>query len=173
MLTTLFVSILCAFAPTAAITTEAISAASDTTRYYFIDYERIDAADFNGSQLVGKKIVAYTVDTIKTANVNDDLSIRQGGDPVVIMHNIRTEEGQKQPDNLGGHIVNLQKDEPLYIVDGVVVPAEEVKKMDMQTIESMSVLQAKNAIAQYGQAARLGAVIIQTKKSSKKPELSR
>ena len=158
MLTTLLVSILCAFAPTAVIPTEAISAASDTTRYYFIDYERIDAADFNGSQLVGKKIVAYTVDTIQ-----------QGGDRVFIMHNILTDDGPK-PDNLGGHIVNLQKGEPLYIVDGVVIAADEVKKMDMQTIESMSVLQATNAVAQYGQAAQHGAVIIQTKKSSKKPE---
>ena len=170
MFTTLFVSILCAFTPSAVISIEAISAASDTTRYYFIDYERIDASDFNGSQLVGKKIVAYTVDTVKTVTVNDDLSIQPGGDRVVIMHNIRTEEGQKQPDNLGGHIVNLQKEEPLYIVDDEVVAAEEVKKMDMQSIESMSVLKGPQAIAQYGQAAKYGAVIIQTKKVSKKPE---
>ena len=159
MLTTLFVSILCAFAPTAAIPTEAITAVSDTTRYYFIDYKRIDDADFNGSQLIGKKIVAYVADTTQ-----------QGGARVVIMHNILTEDGLKQPDSLGNHFVNLQIGEPLYIVDGVMVAADEVKKMDMQAIESMSVLQAKNAVAQYGQAAQHGAVIIQTKKSSKKPE---
>ena len=167
MLTTLLLSFLIAFTPSTAISIEAVAAAPDTTRYYLIDNEKIDASEFNGSQLVGQKVIAYTVDTVKTVTVNEDLSIQPGGDRVIILHNIRTEKGLKLPDNLGNHIVNLQKVEPLYIVDGVVIPAAEVKKMDMQTIESMSVLQAKNAVPQYGQAAIYGAVIIQTKKSSK------
>ena len=167
MLTTLLLSFLIAFTPSTAISTEAVAAAPDTTRYYLIDNEKIDASEFNGSQLVGQKVIAYTVDTVKTVTVNEDLSIQPGGDRVIILHNIRTEKGLKLPDNLGNHIVNLQKVEPLYIVDGVVIPAAEVKKMDMQTIESMSVLQAKNAVPQYGHAAMYGAVIIQTKKSSK------
>ena len=167
MLTTLLLSFLIAFTPSTAISFEPVAAAPDTTRYYLIDNEKIDASEFNGSQLVGQKVIAYTVDTVKTVTVNEDLSIQPGGDRVIILHNIRTEKGLKLPDNLGNHIVNLQKVEPLYIVDGVVIPAAEVKKMDMQTIESMSVLQAKNAVPQYGQAAIYGAVIIQTKKSSK------
>ena len=167
MLTTLLLSFLIAFTPSTAISTEAVAAAPDTTRYYLIDNEKIDASEFNGSQLVGQKVIAYTVDTVKTVTVNEDLSIQPGGDRVIILHNIRTEKGLKLPDNLGNHIVNLQKAEPLYIVDGVEIPAAEVKKIDMQNIESMSVLQAKNAVPQYGQAAIYGAVIIQTKKSSK------
>ena len=165
MLTTFLFSLLCAFAPT-----EAVSAASDTTKFYFIDYEKIDAADFNGSQLVGKKIVAYTVDTLKAVSVDEGFSIRQGEDRVIIMHIIRTEEGPKQPDKMENHIVYLQNEEPLYVVDGVVVAAKEVKKMDMQTVESISILKGPRAIGKYGQAAKYGAVIIQTKKASKKPE---
>ena len=165
MLTTFLFSLLCAFAPT-----EAVSAASDTTTFYFIDYEKIDAADFNGSQLVGKKIVAYTVDTIKAVSVNDDLLIRQGEDRVIILHHIETEEGPKQPDKMENHIIYLQNQEPLYVVDGVVVAAKEVKKMDMQTVESISILKGPRAVGKYGQAATYGAVIIQTKKASKKPE---
>ena len=165
MLTTFLFSLLCAFAPT-----EAVSAASDTTKFYFIDHEKIDAADFNGSQLVGKKIVAYTVDTLKAVSVDEGFSIRQGEDRVIIMHIIRTEEGPKQPDKMENHIVYLQNEEPLYVVDGVVVAAKEVKKMDMQTVESISILKGPRAIGKYGQAAKYGAVIIQTKKASKKPE---
>ena len=163
MLTTLLLSFLIAFTPSTAISFEPVAAAPDTTRYYLIDNEKIDASEFNGSQLVGQKIVSYTVDTVKT----DNLTARLGGDRLIIVHNIRTEKGLQQPDNLGNHIVNLQKEEPLYIVDGVVVAAEEVKKMDMQTIESMSVLKDSQAIGQYGQSAKYGAVIIQTKKSAK------
>ena len=165
MLTTFLFSLLCAFAPT-----EAVSAAPDTTRYYFIDYEKIDAADFNGSQLVGKKIVAYTVDTIKAVSLNKDLSIQPGGDRVVIIHNIQTEKGPKVPDNLEDHVFVRGNGDPLYIVDDVAVAADEVKKMDMQTVESISVLKAKQAVAHYGLAARHGVVIIHTKKASKKPE---
>ena len=162
MLTTILFSLLCAFAPT-----EVVSAASDTTTFYFIDYEKIDAADFNGSQLVGKKIVAYTVDTIKAVSVNDDLLIRQGEDRVIIMHHIETEEGPKQPDKMENHIIYLQNQEPLYVVDGVVVAAKEVKKMDMQTVESISILKGPRAVGKYGPAATYGAVIIQTKNKAK------
>lgn len=162
MLTTFLFSLLCAFAPT-----EVVSAASDTTTFYFIDYEKIDAADFNGSQLVGKKIVAYTVDTIKAVSVNDDLLIRQGEDRVIIMHHIETEEGPKQPDKMENHIIYLQNQEPLYVVDGVVVAAKEVKKMDMQTVESISILKGPRAVGKYGPAATYGAVIIQTKNKAK------
>ena len=162
MLTTFLFSLLCAFAPT-----EVVSAASDTTTFYFIDYEKIDAADFNGSQLVGKKIVAYTVDTIKAVSVNDDLLIRQGEDRVIILHHIETEEGPKQPDKMENHIIYLQNQEPLYVVDGVVVAAKEVKKMDMQTVESISILKGPRAVGKYGPAATYGAVIIQTKNKAK------
>ena len=162
MLTTILFSLLCAFAPT-----EVVSAASDTTTFYFIDYEKIDAADFNGSQLVGKKIVAYTVDTIKAVSVNDDLLIRQGEDRVIIMHHIETEEGPKQPDKMENHIIYLQNQEPLYVVDGVVVAAKEVKKMDMQTVESISIVKGPRAVGKYGPAATYGAVIIQTKNKAK------
>ena len=147
MLTTFLFSLLCAFAPT-----EVVSAASDTTTFYFIDYEKIDAADFNGSQLVGKKIVAYTVDTIKAVSVNDDLLIRQGEDRLIIMHHIETEEGPKQPDKMENHIIYLQNQEPLYVVDGVVVAAKEVKKMDMQTVESISILKGPSSPTPQGTA---------------------
>ncbi|MBO4536545.1 MAG: TonB-dependent receptor plug domain-containing protein [Bacteroidales bacterium] len=168
MLTTLFVSILCAFAPTAVISPA--TAAPDTTAIYLIDNEQIKASEFDGSQLVGQRIVTYRIDTVKTnSTVYDDLSVQYGEERVIIIHLIDTERGPKQPDTMGNHIVIVGQSEPLYIVDGVAVAADEVKKMDARTIESMSVLKSPKAVTQYGQAAKHGVVIIQTKKSSKKP----
>lgn len=163
MLTTLLFSIICAFSHTAALSSETRPTAPDTTKYYIIDNVRIKDSDFNGSQLVGQKIVVYTVDTLKTTSDNDNLTVRPLGDKVVIVHIVRTEKGMEQPT-----VVNLQKGDPLYIVDGVVASAEEIN--DIQTIKSMSVLYGNKAVEQYGQAAKYGAVIIQTKKATKKPE---
>ena len=142
MLTAFLFTIISVFAP-------------DTTKCYYIDSEKVDAAVFDGSQLVGQKIVSYTVDTVKYPE-----------DKVFIIHDILTESGQKKTDKLGGHIVNSQNEEPLYIIDGVVVSSEKVKKMDIQDVESMSVIQGDKAVGQYGQAAKYGVLIVLTKKAA-------
>lgn len=166
MLTPLLFFILCSFAPSDALHPEAEAAAPDTTLIYFIDNVKYDASVFNGSQLVGQKLVAYTIDTVKAVSVvREGLSVHPGSERVIILHQIRTEEGQKQADGIKGHVVNLQKGDPLYIVDGEVASPEAIN--DIQTIESMTVLHSAKAVERYGQAAKYGAIIIQIKKSSK------
>jgi len=55
------------------------------------------------------------------------------------------------------------KEIPLYIIDGVEVSNEELKKLDPSSIESMNVLKDKAAIEKYGEKGKNGVVLI-TKK---------
>ncbi len=55
---------------------------------------------------------------------------------------------------------------PLYIVDGKEIPAEEVKKMDANNIESVTVLKEASSIKKYGEKGKNGVVLIQMKDKS-------
>ena len=58
--------------------------------------------------------------------------------------------------------------EPLYVIDGVIANAKAVGKIDAVNIESINVLKDANATSIYGSRAANGAVIITTKKLSRK-----
>jgi TonB-linked SusC/RagA family outer membrane protein len=59
---------------------------------------------------------------------------------------------------------------PLYVVDGVV---RDFSKLDVNTIESITVLKDAAAVAPYGMAGANGVVLVTTKKGKKgKPQLS-
>ena len=53
---------------------------------------------------------------------------------------------------------------PLFIVDGKPFDQNNLKDLDPQTIESISLLKDKAAISQYGEKAKDGVVVITTKK---------
>lgn len=55
------------------------------------------------------------------------------------------------------------KETPLYIIDGVEVSNEELKKLDPSSIESMNVLKGEMAVEKYGEKGKNGVVLI-TKK---------
>lgn len=153
MLTTLLFSLFCAFAPAAVVSPET-TAAPDTTAVYIIDNEQITASEFDGSQLVGQRIVAYRIDTLKSERV-------------ILLHSIDTERGSKQPDTMGNHIIVHGNAELLYIVDGAVQAEKDFKSLDPWSIQSVTVLKGDKAVKQYGPSAKNGAIIVQTKKSSK------
>ena len=167
MLTTLLISIVCAVAPMAESGFHALTA-PDTTRHYFIDNEHYDASQFNDSLLAGRKIIAHIKDTVKSAAVSEDGNVQSDEEAVIIVHDIRTENGPKGPDTFENHIFIKQNEEPLYIVDGVAVAAEEIKVMDVDNIDSISVLKGEKAVEAYGPEAQYGVMVVQTKKALKK-----
>lgn len=59
---------------------------------------------------------------------------------------------------------NLAYKDPLFILDGVEFTAEDLKKIDVASIESMSVLKDKASTDVYGAKGKNGVIIIKTKK---------
>ncbi|OIN57700.1 M56 family metallopeptidase [Arsenicibacter rosenii] len=58
--------------------------------------------------------------------------------------------------------------QPLYLVDGIAIDDVDMKKLDPNTIESISVLKGVSATAVYGERAVDGAIIIKTKNAGLK-----
>ena len=68
-------------------------------------------------------------------------------------------------------IVNLHTvkgKQPLYVVDGKIIPDAEFQKIKPADIESISVLKENSAIQMYGDKGKHGVVLIETKKDERK-----
>jgi TonB-dependent SusC/RagA subfamily outer membrane receptor len=53
---------------------------------------------------------------------------------------------------------------PLYIVDGVENPSDNIKNLDPKNIESINIIKGTKAIAEYGEKGRNGVVLVTSKK---------
>ncbi len=117
-----------------------------------------------------KKTLAYTqqevgsdeLDIAKNLNFESAIAGKVSGVQV------KTQAGSKL--GYGGKVrirggLSLNSDaSPLYVIDGVPAGANNV---DVEDIESISVLKGPNATALYGQRAQNGVVLITTKKGEK------
>ena len=55
------------------------------------------------------------------------------------------------------------KPEPLYVIDGSIVPKVDLSQLDPNTISEVNVLKSQSAVVKYGDAARNGVIEIITK----------
>ena len=135
-----------------AMVANAQTAQKVTVNKYSIDGEPV--YDFNGSQLNGKTIDRYRIDTMPPLDENK----------VIVIHQILTTDF-KRPDGPSAKIyVEPGGSMPLTIVDGVesaVMPTPE-------EINSVEVLKSNSPeAARYGEKGKNGIVVITTK--SRKP----
>ena len=63
--------------------------------------------------------------------------------------------------------VDDNKNEPIYLVDGVETSSAAVKNIDPNRIESINVLKGDNAVKNYGEKGRDGVIMIHLKGSTK------
>lgn len=124
---------------------------------------------FTGSQItVGREEMAKvgSLNLLQALNAFDP-SIRlvdnllDGSNPNVVPEiNIRGENGFDLRGNIAGS--NMNPNAPLYILDGVEVSAERIYDMDMNRIESTTILKDASATALYGSRGANGVIIITT-----------
>ena len=166
-MTATILSALCAIA----LGTGNISATTDTVNVYTVDYQQVK--NFDGSQLVGKKIESYNIATIDALEpgkvvkvhsiITDAAPVNKEGDPQVIY------SGQISSEEASIKVVQVNPNDlpPVFIVDGEVVSKDYIEKINPKNISSMEVLKGSSASIvpeKYGIPAPSGAVIIHTKK---------
>ena len=117
---------------------------ADTVNHYVIDNQSI--RNFDGSQLIGKKIVSYQVTTV--AN----------GKEVIRIHDINTEEGRSK------FQASMMYD-PVYVLDGKQIQKAEFEKLNPDAIKSMSVIKdgSREDVKKYA-GWENGVILIETKK---------
>lgn len=126
---------------------EPLTDPADTLNHYVIDNQAIDR--FDGSQLVGKKIVTYQITTIS-----------QGKD-VVRIHDIITEGNQK---TFRGTATYVSLD-PVIVLDGKQIQKAVLEKLNPEAIKSMNVIKdgTREDVKQY-EGWENGVILIETKK---------
>ena len=136
-MTSFLFSALCALA----LNTGVLTAPPDTVNHYVIDNEPIE--NFDGSQLVGRKIKSYTITVVTNDSEKPTMVYR--------LHDILTDQGTKPA-------------QPLYIIDGKAATKKDLQELDPKSIEYLSIYKADNAkdYEKYGNTSG-GVVVVKLK----------
>ena len=124
-------------------------------------FTKKDKKSFTGSQTTVK---AKELLSVGTKNLLQGLEAFVPGLQVVQQNNLGSDPNARPDLNLRGRATfsgaaNL----PLFVVDGAIVDVEYIYDMDMNTIESVTVLKDASASALYGAKAAAGVIVITTK----------
>ena len=124
-------------------------------------FTKKDKKSFTGSQTTVK---SQDLLSVGTKNVLQSLEAFVPGLQVVQQNNLGADPNARPELNLRGRATfsgaaNL----PLFVVDGAIVDVEYIYDMDMNTIESVTVLKDASASALYGAKAAAGVIVITTK----------
>ncbi|MBK8634570.1 MAG: TonB family protein [Saprospiraceae bacterium] len=117
----------------------------------------------------GGQLGEAALDAIKVMGKNTIFNPgKQNGKAVNVAYTLPVKfklEGDEKPANMFTvkGTQGFQKDEPLFIVDGKELPSFDIKNIDPNNIESIEVLKDKVATTKYGEKAKFGVVIINTK----------
>jgi len=93
---------------------------------------------------------------------DDDAIVAHGGDVVVAGYGKKT---NVKALNVNGVSVMTNGDkEPFIVIDGKISTIDAFKKLDVKTVESISILQGDDATKKYGDKAKDGVVLVTTRK---------
>ena len=135
---------------------EPLTAAPDTLVQYFVNGQRVEK--FDGSQLVGKTIEAYTIDDIISPYTNSPVRV----------HSIVTEDANlpKPSSTIQIRKASVQPD-PVFVVDGKQITKKEFETLNPAQIKSMTVIKngTLEEVKKYD-GWENGVILIETKKDS-------
>ena len=131
-----------------------LTAAPDTLQQYFINGQRVEK--FDGSQLVGKTIEAYTIDEFISPYTNSPVRV----------HSIVTEDANLPKPSSAIQIrkASAQPD-PVFVIDGKQVTKKEFENMNPAQIKSMTVIKngTLEEVKKY-EGWENGVILVETKK---------
>ena len=131
-----------------------LTAPSDTLVQYFINGQRVEK--FDGSQLVGKTIEAYTIDEFISPYTNSPVRV----------HSIVTEDAHlpKPSSTIQFRKAEAQPD-PVFVIDGKQVTKKEFEALMPAKIKSMTVIKngSLEEVKKY-EGWENGVILVVTKK---------
>ena len=108
-----------------------------------------------------------------TVSISTDLSEPQNKMAQVDAKKVKEDEViQNDTKNYIIRLANLKGNQPLFVLDGVVVNKDSFQKLPADEIERVSLLKDASAVAIYGENAKSGVILITTKKyAADNPEI--
>ena len=134
-----------------------LTAPSDTLVQYFINGQRVEK--FDGSQLVGKTIEAYTIDEFISPYTNSPVRV----------HSIVTEGANLPKPSYQIRVSpSYQQIDPVFVIDGKQVTKKDFEALDPMRVESITVVKngTVEEVKKY-EGWENGVILIETKKDGK------
>ena len=131
-----------------------LTAVPDTLQQYFINGQRVEK--FDGSQIVGKTIEAYTIDDIISPYTHEPVRV----------HSIVTEDANLPKPSSA---IQMRKapgqPDPVFVVDGKQITKKEFETLNPAQIQSMTVIKngTLEEVKKYD-GWENGVILIETKK---------
>ena len=131
-----------------------LTAAQDTLVQYFINGQRVEK--FDGSQLVGKTIEAYTIDEFISPYTHGPVRV----------HSIVTEDAHlPKPSSTIGYRKTEGHPDPVFVIDGKQVTKKEFEALNPAKIKSVTVVKngSQEDVKKY-EGWENGVILVETKK---------
>ena len=131
-----------------------LTAAPDTLQQYFINGQRVEK--FDGSQLVGKTIEAYTIDDIISPYTNSPVRV----------HSIVTEDANLPKPSPTIRIRKAaDQPDPVFVIDGKQVTKKDFEALNPAQVKSMTVIKngTQEDVKKY-EGWENGVILVETKK---------
>ena len=129
-----------------AVFTVATMDAQETKKaIYVIDGKQVE--NFDGSQLVGKTIINYSIDSEHNLHsiITSELTGREDVKSVKVLSTSKViKAGESVNTGVTTDVIHAEAGEIVYVLDGKIVPSSEIQSMSSSKIESMTVIKNKN-----------------------------
>ena len=112
---------------------------------YVIDGKQV--GNFDGSQLVGKTIINYYIDSEHNLHsiITSELTGREDVKSVKVLSTSKVlKSGESVNTGVTTDIIHAEADEIVYVLDDKIVPYSEIQSMPSSKIDSMTVIKDKN-----------------------------
>ena len=128
----------------AVLSVATMSAQETRKAVYVIDGKQVE--NFDGTQLVGKTIIDYTIDTKSNIHsiITSDLTGGKEVRSVKVLSTKKVMETDKTVEpEVTTDVIRAEAEEIIYVVDGKIVTNSEVQALSSSQIESMTVIKNK------------------------------
>ena len=129
-----------------AVFTVATMGAQETKKtIYVIDGKQVE--NFDGSQLVGKTIINYYIDTEHNLHsiITSELTGREDVKSVKVLSTSKVIKSDESVNTgISTDIIRAEADEIVYVLDDKIVPYSEIQSMSSSKIDSMKVIKDNN-----------------------------
>jgi hypothetical protein len=128
----------------AALSVAFVHAQETKKTIYVIDGKQVE--NFDGSQLVGKTIINYSINSSHNLHsiITSDLT---GGKEVKSVKVLSTTKvsrpDQSVTSGVTTDVIRAEADEIIYVLDGEIVPYSEIQSMSSSKIDSITVIKDK------------------------------
>jgi len=112
---------------------------------YVIDGKQVE--NFDGSQLVGKTIINYSIDSEHNLHsiITSDLTGREDVKSVKVLSTSKVIKADESVNTgVSTDIIRAKADEIVYVLDGKITPYSEIQSMSSSRIDSMTVIKDKD-----------------------------